>query len=402
MLGSTHATPHRHALLALLTGASLRAFCIGLTGILLGLHLGRQGIGPEAIGVVVGAGLAGNAAATAWLTWGPAGSPRMRLITTSLVTAVGLLAIAVLTTPAALAIAACLGLVNGMGRDRGPAQVLEQSILSDALPESARARGMTWYTAVQDVGGSLGSLAAALPDVLPGEPIAITRVLLVAAALTGLVPALLYACLLPPAHPSVSAARPRPVIPAGTRTRVRRLATLFALDSLGGGFLAASILSYWFFARFGVTGTVVGPLFVGARALNAVSYFVAERLARHLGLIRTMVFTHLPSSALLLLLPWAPSVSVAVLLFLAREALVQMDVPARQAFVAKVTQPGEREYAFGVTSLVRNLGWATGPALAGLGAQFLGLAAPLLLGAGLKIVYDLALYRAFVREGVEG
>jgi predicted MFS family arabinose efflux permease len=175
------------------------------------------------------------------------------------------------------------------------------------------------------------------------------------------------------------------------------LTGLFALDSLGGGFLAGSILSYWFIKRFGLTGEVIGPLFLVARGLNAGSYFVAEALARRLGLVRTMVFTHLPSSAFLLVLPWAPSALVAILLFLAREALVQMDVPARQAFVAQVTRPGERVYAFGVTGLARNVGWAAGPGLAGWSAQTFGLGVPLVIGAGLKMAYDLLLYHSFSR-----
>jgi len=124
---------------------------------------------------------------------------------------------------------------------------------------------------------------------------------------------------------------------------------------------------------------------------------VAEALARRLGLIRTMVFTHLPSSALLLALPFVAAPWLAIALFLARESLVQMDVPARQSYVAAVSTPGERTFALGVTSLARNVGWATGPGLAGAAIATLGLSAPLWAGAGLKMVYDVALYASYRR-----
>jgi predicted MFS family arabinose efflux permease len=149
---------------------------------------------------------------------------------------------------------------------------------------------------------------------------------------------------------------------------------LFALDSLGGGLLAGSIVTYWFFRRFGLSGDVLGPVFFVARGLNAWSYLGAELLARRVGLLRG---------------------PLAIALFLAREALVQMDVPARQSYLAAVTEPGERTFALGITGLVRNVGWACGPPLAGWAMSAFGLGAPLVLGAGLKVVYDLALYASY-------
>ncbi|MGH7645056.1 MAG: MFS transporter, partial [Gemmatimonadales bacterium] len=187
------------------------------------------------------------------------------------------------------------------------------------------------------------------------------------------------------------------VVPLGpdARRRVGRLAGLFALDSLGGGFLAGSIVTYWFFRRFGMSAETLGLVFFAARCLNALSYLAAERLAGRIGLVRTMVFTHLPSSAVLLALPFVATPAVAIALFLLREALVQMDVPARQSYVAAVTGAGERTFALAITSLVRNVGWAAGPALAGLFMATLGLGAPLVAGAALKVVYDVALFGSF-------
>lgn len=375
--------------------AGLRAFAVGLTGVLLGLHLARLGLGPSRTGLVIAAGLAGNAVASAALAWLGAGwDRRTTLVVTAALSGAGLAAVALFAAPEWLMPAAFVGMVNGMGRDRGPAQVVEQSILADRMPAGAGTRVMVRYAAAQDVLGGLGSLAAALPDLIPGDPVATTRVVLLAAGALLLGSVALYLPAVPAGSPPATAKPATGVAPdSDTRRRLRSLAALFALDSLGGGFLAGSILSYWFFKRFGLAGDVVGPLFLLARGLNAASYFGAELLARRIGLIRTMVFTHLPSSLFLLLLPWAPTPLVAAVLFLAREALVQMDVPARQAYVAAVTRPGERVYAFALTGLARSVGWAVGPGLAGWSAQALGLGAPLVLGAGLKIGYDLLLYR---------
>ena len=325
---------------------------------------------------------------------------RRALVLASALSAGGLAVVAVATRPAVLAVAALLGMVNGMGRDRGPAQTIDQSLLAGLA-------AFTRYTFVQDVLGALGSLAAAIPAVLAirfGLAAAPAyRWTFCGAALLSLVPIGLYARVTERAAPA-----PRPVggalLGPDSRRRVAGLVGLFALDSLGGGFLAGSILSYWFFRRYGLGGEALGPVFFAARGLNAVSYFAAEALARRFGLIRTMVFTHLPSSALLLAIPFVGAPWLAIALFLARESLVQMDVPARQSYVAAVTAPGERTFALGVTSLARNAGWATGPGVAGAAIATLGLSAPLWAGAGLKMVYDVALYVSYrrVRPPEEG
>ncbi len=382
--------------------AAVRSFTTGLVGVLLGLYLAELGFPPGAVGLVVGAGLAGNAAGTALVAArGEAWGRRRTLVASGILSATGLAAIALITTsPAALALAAFLGLVNGMGRDRGPAQTLEQSLLADAAGGPQQTALFVRYTFLQDVVGACGSLAAALPA-LASRLIAVPaipayRATLGGAALVSLAAVWLYARL-PRDAPRHAGGAPRAALSAASRRRIGGLTALFALDSLGGGLLAGSILSYWFFRRFGLGPEALGPIFFAARALNALSYFGAEWIARRIGLLRTMVFTHLPSSLLLVLLPFVPTAAAAIALFLAREALVQMDVPARQAYVAQVTAPGERTFALGITGLVRNVGWALGPPLAGAGMALWGLGAPLLAGAGLKAVYDVALYASYHR-----
>jgi len=373
---------------------------VALVAVLLGVHLPAIGLGPGAVGLVVALGLAGNAAGVAIIALRPRRLDRRRvLVWVSALSAAGLATFALTTSPLALAVAALLGMLNGMGRDRGAAQALDQAVLADAVSDSGRTALFTRYTLIQDLAATAGSLAAAVPVLLErGLGLAAVeahRATFALAAVAMLAQVGLYRRLPPTATPSrPSAEEGRD--PGGGR-RLAGLSALFAFDSLGGGFLAGSIMSYWFFRRFGLDVAALGALFFTARLLNAGSYVVAAALARRIGLVRTMVFTHLPSSAVLLILPFAPSAAWAVALFLAREALVQMDVPTRQSYVAAVVPRHERTRAFGVTTLVRNVGWAVGPALSGVAIAAWGLAAPLWCGGGLKVAYDMALYGSFRR-----
>ncbi|HET9232845.1 MAG TPA: MFS transporter, partial [Candidatus Eisenbacteria bacterium] len=174
-----------------------------------------------------------------------------------------------------------------------------------------------------------------------------------------------------------------------------RISALFALDSIAGGFLTTALIALFFSQRFGTSGAVLGVLFFIARAANAGSHLAASWLARRIGLVNTMVFTHIPSSLLLATVAIAPSFPIAAALFILRESLVEMDVPTRQSYVMGVMEPEERTWASGVTHLVRLAGWAVAPAFAGMLMGYTWIAAPLLIGALLKIVYDVLLYVAF-------
>ncbi|TMB85868.1 MAG: MFS transporter, partial [Chloroflexi bacterium] len=173
------------------------------------------------------------------------------------------------------------------------------------------------------------------------------------------------------------------------------LAALFALDSLGGGFVANAVIVYWLHVRFGADVQALGPLFAAIAFLQAISYEVSGRLGDRIGLINTMVFTHLPSNILLLLVPFSPSFAVAVALLLARFALSQMDVPVRQAYVVSIVPPAERAGAVAMTGAVRGVAQSLGPVLAGLAIGAASFGFPFFAGGGLKIVYDLALYAGF-------
>jgi predicted MFS family arabinose efflux permease len=176
------------------------------------------------------------------------------------------------------------------------------------------------------------------------------------------------------------------------------------MDSFGGGFLTSALVSYWFVQRFGVGEQYIGPVFFAARVANAASHLVAAWLARRIGLVNTIVWTHLPSSRFLLAVPFAPNFAWATALFLCREALVEMDVPTRQSYIVAVVAPSERALATGFTTLTRNIAYAVAPIGAGLAMTDVALASPLFLGAGIKIAYDFALYCSFrkIRPPEEG
>jgi hypothetical protein len=242
------------------------------------------------------------------------------------------------------------------------------------------------YNVAQDVGHALGSLAAGLP-LVSRQPFA-AYVLLLVAALP------LYAAL---SSRVESTGAPRRGLSPESRPVVAKLCALFALDSLGGGFLTTALVALFFHVRFGVDEVGLGLLFFAARAANAVSHLVAARLAARFGLVNTMVFTHIPSSLLLATVPFAPSYEVAAALFLLREGLVEMDVPTRQSYVMAVVRPEEWTLASGATLLVRMGAWAIAPAFAGLFMARAAPALPFVVGAALKITYDVLLYAAFRR-----
>lgn len=322
---------------------------------------------------------------------------RAVLVGLALVGAAAAVVAAISSNLAVIAAAAFVGMLNGMGRDRGPSLVLDQAILPATGGEEKRTLGFAWYSLMQDLGHGLGALLAVLPSVfqklLDVDPLTSFRLALGGQALLVLTTAVLY-LRLSPAVEATKRAEKLVVSPESKRV-VWRISGLFFIDALGGGFLTASVVSYFFFERFGAQEAAIGLLFFGARVMNAGSHLAAAWLAKRIGLVNTMVFTHIPSSLLLITVAFAPSFWVAAVLFLLREGLVEMDVPTRQSYVMAVVKPEERTFASGVTSLVRLAGWAVAPAFAGLLMQGTSLAAPLIVGSGLKISYDLLLWLGF-------
>ena len=353
---------------------------------------------------------------------------RATLMWLSLGMALGGAALALTMSRPLILLSVLLGMVNGMGRDRGAGLTIEQAMLPQTTTASHRTRAFAWYNLVIDAGHAVGALLGGLPAWLRAHaelsPLASYQMswwvysglcVVVAGLARRLSPAVEWShhLPLPPGCGGLGGiaevrlrrtrqvvgwqhntlAR-RPLSPA-SKSMVTRFAALSGLDSLGGGFLTTAFLSYWFFRRFGVDEALLGPLFFLVRMLNGLSHLGAAGLARRIGLVRTMVWTHLPSSVLLLTVPIAPNLPVAILLFLIRESLVEMDVPTRQSYLVAIVPPEERIRAAGITNLTRSTAWAVAPLLGGSLAQTVSLSAPLILGAGIKIVYDVLLYRAF-------
>ncbi len=398
------------ARILILACAGLRATATSLVGVLLGLYLAERGLDAGAIGAVATAGLAGAALGALFITLGGDRFGRRRsLFVLNAIGAAGGVALLAADTVWLIAAAAFVGMVNAMGRDRGGASILEQAALPSTVTDEGRTRIFAWYSAIQDGGHALGSLLAGLPTVLERardvSPLEAHRLALAVAPALLAVTAIL--CLRlpraiepkpPPVQPGIGqqdGLSSRARLSARTRGVLWRISSLFLLDGIGGGLLVTTLLSYFFFERFGVDAATVSVLFFAARLANVGSHFGAAWLARRIGLVNTMVFTHIPSSLFLLLVAVAPTFPIAAALFLLRECLVEMDVPTRQSYIMGVVAPEERTTVSGVVNLVRLGAWAAGAGVAGLVMQRVALATPLVLGATLKIVYDVLLYLAF-------
>jgi MFS family permease len=382
--------------------AFLRSSTVGLLGVVLAIYLAEIGFSPVTIGLIIGSGLAGGAAATGLVgVRGDAFGRKRTLMVLGVLTAAGYAALGMSTHVAILVPVAFLGMLNGMGRDRGAASALDQAVLPATTSPDQRTWVLAWYNLVLDGGHAIGALAAATPTVLVRttelSAVGAHRVTLWMCAGAMLISILPYSALTQRVEaeaPLPSPARTTRLNP-DSRRAVTRLTVLFGVDSIGGGFLNSALIAYWFSQRYGTSEGELAVLFFAARTLNAASHVAAAWLARRIGLVNTMVLTHLPSSLFLMAAPAAPSAPIAGALFLAREALVEMDVPTRQSYVMAIVRPDERTFASGVTNVTRNVAWAIGPSIAGFVMQHVALAGPLFIGGGLKIAYDVMLYASF-------
>lgn len=368
-----------------------------MTGVLLAVYLHSIGWDIARTGLLVTLGLAGAALNTLLASlWADRFGRRRALVALSALQLAGGLALLWIEQPAALLAAAFFGMINGLGRDRGPAYALDQALLPSTTSDARRTWMLAWYSLILDAGLALGSLLGALPFVLRAEgwdaQASYAAAWWVYAGLAAMT-LLLYLGL----SQRVEVAGPlrAPVPPPEVRNRVFKLAALTGMDSLGGGFLTGALVSYWFFERFGIGEAQLGLLFFAARVANAASHLAAAWLAQRIGLVNTMVFTHIPSSLFLIAVPFAADPAWAVALFLAREALVEMDVPTRQSYIVAVVPAEARAFASGITTLTRNVAYAVAPVLAGAAMRGVSLSVPLFAGGGIKIVYDLLLYFSF-------
>jgi predicted MFS family arabinose efflux permease len=392
---------------------SLRLFAYGFLAVVLVLHLAALGLPEWKIGLLLGLVLAGDAAVSLAITTRAdrVGRRKMLLLGCGLMVGAGL-AFAFTRDFLVLLVAGILGVVSPSGYEVGPFLAIEQAALAHVVPDRDRTRLFAWYNLSGGVATALGSLAggwlAREIGARAGSDLAGYRAVVAGYALMGLVLAALFWRLSPSVEvrhedrPSDRIAPPRLGL-SESRGIVARLSALFALDAFGGGFVLQSILAYWFHRRFGLDAAELGALFFGANVLAALSSLAAVGIAKRIGLVNTMVFTHLPSNLLLMAVPLMPDPASAIVLLLVRFSISQMDVPTRQSYTVAVVKPSERSAAAGITNIARSVGAAAAPVLAGPmlralsvpGSPLWLVGAPFYLAGGVKVAYDLALWRQF-------
>ena len=383
----------------------LRMFGYGFLAVVLVLYLAALGLGPVTIGVILTLTLVGDTLISLWLTTSADRIGRRRVLVAGSLLMVGAgLVFAVTSWVPLLILAATIGVISPTGNEVGPFLAVEQAALSQATPDARRTPTFAWYGLAGYVATAVGALSAGLvSQALLGAgsaPVDAYRAIVVGYAVVGIAMAVVFGRVgheveAPVAPPADDGIRRRLGL-GRSKGIVARLSVLFALDSFGGGFVPQSLMAYWFHLHYGVQPAILGGIFFGANLLAAVSSLSASRLAARFGLVNTMVFTHLPSNVLLILVPLMPNLPLAILVLLLRFSLSQMDVPTRQSYVMAVVEPGERSAAAGVTGIAKTTGASISPALSAPLIASAGFAAlPFLLAGGLKIVYDLLLWRAF-------
>lgn len=385
----------------------LRLFGYGALAVVLVLYLTAIGLSGAQTGLLLGLALLGDAGVTLWLTTHADRIGRRRVLVAgaALMLAAGVAFTATSLLPVLL-VAATLGVISPSGNEVGPFLAVEQASLSQLVPDRRRTQLFAWYQLAGSFATAAGALAggglasaAIAGGALPADAY---RLVIIGYALAGIVLGGLFLLVSP--RVEVPAAQVRDATVRDrlglhrSRGVVLRLSMLFALDAFAGGFAIQSLIAFWFHARFGVDAALLGAVLAGANILAGLSALAAGRLAARFGLVNTMVFTHLPSNVLLALVPFMPTLGLAVAILLARFAISQMDVPTRQSYTMAIVEPDERSAAAGVTAIARSLGVAAAPLIAGpLFVTPALAAAPFVISGGLKVVYDLLLYRSFRR-----
>ena len=391
----------------------LRMFGYGFLAVVLVLYLAALGLDSALIGVILTLTLLGDTVISLWLTTSAdrIGRRRVLIAGSLLMIGAGIVFAATSWVPL-LILAATIGVISPTGNEVGPFLAVEQAALSEATPDVRRTPTFAWYNLAGYVATAVGALAAGfVSQALLASGFAAVdayRVVVLGYAVVGAAMAVVFERVSSAVEVPHTAGTDGADARAGSeisrrfglgeRSRgiVARLSALFALDAFGGGFIPQSLMAYWFHLRFGVEPAILGGIFFAANLLAAVSSLSASRIAARIGLINTMVFTHLPSNVLLILVPLMPNLPLAVLMLLLRFSLSQMDVPTRQSYVISVVEPGERSAAAGITGIARTTGAAISPALSAPLVANAGMAAlPFYLAGGLKIAYDLLLYRSY-------
>jgi MFS family permease len=385
-----------------------RMFGYGFLSVVLVLYLTQVGLTETQIGLLLTLTLLGDTVISLWITTHAdrIGRRRMLIAGALLMVFAGVL-FAVTRNFLFLLIAATIGVISPSGYEVGPFLSIEQAALSQIIPDEKRTRVFAWYNLVGSFATALGALAGgSLVQLLMDSGVSSLgsyRVIVIGYAVIGAVLGGLFTRLSPAveirtvANPSQSPSASKTLFGLHRSRRVvLKLSALFSIDAFAGGFVLQSILAYWFHVRFNVQPAVLGSIFFGANILAGLSALSAAWVAKKIGLIRTMVFTHIPSNILLILVPLMPNLPLAIAVLLLRFSISQMDVPTRQSYTMAVVAPDERSAASGITGIARTTGASLSPVFTGpLLANAALMNVPFFLSGGLKIIYDLLLYRSF-------
>lgn len=384
----------------------VRLFSYGSLSVVLVLYLTGLGLSESQTGLLLTLTLLGDTVVSLWLTTQAdrLGRRRMLLIGALLMAGAGL-AFTFTRNFMFLVIAGTIGVISPSGNEVGPFLSIEQAALSQVTPPPVRTEIFAWYTLTGSLATALGSLAAGFltqaVERATGAALTSQRAVILLYAALGTLLAILFSRVSRAAEVQNTAETKPAASLLGighSRGVIFRLSGLFALDAFGGGFVVQSFVAYWFYLRFRVEPATLGGIFFGANVFAGISALLATRLAKRIGLVKTMVFTHLPSNILLILVPLMPNVDLAILLLLARFSISQMDVPTRQSYTMAIVRPEERSAAAGITGVSRTTGAAIAPLFTGLLFSVPALINwPFFIAGSLKIGYDVLLYRAFVR-----
>jgi MFS family permease len=375
----------------------VRSFAYGFLSVVLGLYLDAIGLTTTAIGWIFTAALAGGAVMTIVITTvaDSFGRKTLLILGAVLMAAAGWI-FAISNDPLVFTLAAIFGTISPSGKEVGPFLSIEQAILPETTQDQHRTTVFSAYNLIGSLCGALGALAVGLPSLFSLPQITGYRFLVWGYVICAVVMMVLFGLLSPAIEAKAkTVSRKRVIGVQRSRGIVAKLAGLFALDAFAGGFIVQSIIAYWFYLRYKTDLNALGGIFFGTNLLAALSFLAAPAIARRFGLLNTMVFTHLPSNVLLLLVPLMPNLELAVVMLLVRNLLSQLDVPTRQSYTMAVVDPEERAASAGILSVARNGGAALAPLFTGAVLAVPSLGLPFLLAGGLKVIYDLWIFALF-------
>jgi MFS family permease len=388
----------------------LRLFAYGALSVVLVLYLSQIGLDDYRIGLLITLTLIGDAIISLWITTrADAYSRKKMLILGSFLMGAGGIAFLLTDNYLVLTVTAIIAVISPTGKEIGPFLSIEQSALAQILERKNLTKVIAWYNLAGSFATAFGALCAGwLTEVFLNEGVSLTgsyKIIIAGYGMAGIILLIIFSFLSSQIEPEkVKEVQPvkKTLGLHKSKKVVFKLSSLFALDAFAGGFIIQSIIAYWFYLKFGLTAGTLGSIFFGTNLVAGISALYAARIANRIGLLNTMVFTHLPSNILLLLIPLMPNLTLAVGMLILRFSISQMDVPTRQAYMMIVVSEDERSAAAGISTISRSIGASVSPSICGiLLANPLLLNFPFFFAGGLKIIYDLWLYASLRKVKVK-